>query len=179
MVALILADGFEEVEAITPIDVLRRGGVEVVTYSITDDLCVCGAHNIMVDADDLIANIEYEKVDAVILPGGLRGTENMENCKDVQFLLEHMHENNKLMCAICAAPRIFGNMGYLDGRKATCYPEFDYCLNGAYTGERVTVERQLITSKGMGTAMDFALAILEYLKDSQTAEKIAKASMYR
>lgn len=179
MVALILADGFEEVEAITPIDILRRGGVDVVTYSITDDLCVCGAHNIMVDADDYIANIEYEKVDAVILPGGLKGTENMENCKDVQFLLEYMHQNNKLMCAICAAPRIFGNLDYLDGRKATCYPEFDYCLKGAYTGDRVTVDRQLITSKGMGTAMDFALAILEYLKDSQTAEKIARASMYR
>lgn len=179
MVALLLADGFEEVEAITPLDVLRRAGIEVVTYSITDELCVCGAHNIMIDADDCIANIEYEKVDAVILPGGLPGTENLENSKDTECLLEHMYNNNKLICAICAAPKILGKYGYLKGKKATCYPDYDHCIEGGkYTGDRVTVDRQLITSKGMGTAMDFALAILEYIKDKGTADKIAVSTMY-
>ena len=178
MVALLLADGFEEVEAITPVDILRRGGVEVVTYSITNELCVCGSHRIMVDADDCLENIEYEKVDAVILPGGLQGTENLENNKEVEYLLEYMHNNNKLICAICAAPSILGKRGYLKGKKATCYPEFDYCLDGSYTGSRVETDGNIITSKGMGTAMDFALAILTYLKGKDVADDVAKSTMY-
>ena len=178
MVALLLADGFEEVEAITPVDILRRGGVEVVTYSITNELCVCGSHGIMIDADDCLENIEYEKVDAVILPGGLQGTENLENNKEVEYLLEYMYNNDKLICAICAAPSILGKRGYLKGRKATCYPEFDYCLEGAYTGDRVETDGNIITSKGMGTAMDFALAILTYLKGKDVADDVTKSTMY-
>lgn len=178
MVVLLLADGFEEVEAITPVDILRRGGVEVVTCSITNELCVCGSHGIMIDADDCLENIEYENVDAVILPGGLRGTENLENDSEVEYLLELMHNNNKLICAICAAPSILGKRGYLKGKKATCYPEFDYCLDGAYTGARVETDGNIITSKGMGTAMDFALAILTYIKGKDVADDVARSTMY-
>lgn len=180
MVALLLADGFEEIEALTPVDILRRAGIEVKTYSITDELCVCGSHNIMVDADDYLANIEYEKIDAVILPGGMPGTENLQNCKDVIHLLEYANKNRKLICAICAAPKILGEIGILNGKKATCYPDFDDKLTGAtYTGERVVVDGRIITSKGMGTAMDFSLAILEYIKDKSAADKYARATMYR
>ena len=180
MVALLLADGFEEIEALTPVDVLRRGGVDVKTFSITEELCVCGAHDILVDADDTILNIDYSCVDAVILPGGLKGTENLESNKDTEYLLEHMFENKKLVCAICAAPRVLGKYGYLDGFKATSYPGFEECMGDvSYSEEGVVKDRNVITSRGMGTAMDFALAILEHIKDRSTAERVAKAIMYR
>lgn len=180
MVALLLADGFEEIEALTPVDILRRGGIEVVTYSVNGDLCVCGAHNIMVDADDIIENADYDSVEAVILPGGMPGADNLENSKDVQDLLEHVSKNGKLMCAICAAPKVLGKFGYLDGKKATCFPGFEGELMGAFiTGERVVVDGNVITSKGMGTAMDFSLAILEYMKGKEAADKMAVSTMYK
>ncbi len=180
MVALLLADGFEEIEAFTPVDVLRRGGIEVVTYSINGDLCVCGAHNIMVDADDVIENIHYDKVECVILPGGMPGADNLENSHEVQELLEYANENGLLMCAICAAPKVFGKFGYLQGKKATCFPGFEDFLNGAQaTGNRVEADGNIITSKGMGTAMDFSLAILERIRDKETADKMAVSTMYR
>ena len=180
MVALLLADGFEEIEALTPLDILRRAGIETVSYSVNSDFCVCGAHDIMVDADDIVENIEYDSVDTVILPGGMPGADNLENNKDVQDLLAYASENGKLMCAICAAPKVLGKFGYLEGKKATCFPGFEECLIGAEaTGERVVVDGNVITSKGMGTAMDFALAILEYLKDKETADKMAATTQYK
>ena len=180
MVALLLADGFEEIEALTPVDILRRAGFKVVTYSINGDLCVCGAHNIMVDADDVIENINYDDVEAVILPGGMPGADNLENCREVQELLAYADQKGLLMCAICAAPKVFGKFGYLNGKKATCFPGFEENLLGASaTGDRVTVDGNIITSKGMGTAMDFSLAILEYLKDKDTADKMAVSTMYK
>ena len=180
MVALFLADGFEEIEALTPVDVLRRAGIEVKTYSINGDLCVCGTHNIMVDADDIIENVEYDKIDAVILPGGMPGADNLENCEDVREILQYAFENGKLMCAICAAPKVLGKFGYLKSKRATCFPGFEEYLSGANaTGERVEVDENVITSKGMGTAMDFSLAILEYLKGKEVADKMANSTMYR
>lgn len=180
MVALLLADGFEEIEALTPVDILRRAGIEVKTYSVNGDLCVCGAHNIMVDADDIIENIDYEKVEAVILPGGMPGADNLENSQDVRTLLDFADEKDLLMCAICAAPKVLGKFGYLEGKRATCFPGFEENLSGANsTGSRVEVDGNVITSKGMGTAMDFSLAILEYLKDKETADKMAVSTMYK
>ncbi len=180
MVALLLADGFEEIEALTPVDILRRAGIEVKTYSINGDLCVCGSHNIMVDADDIIENVGYDSVEAVILPGGMPGADNLENCREVQELLSYASENDKLLCAICAAPKVLGKFGYLDGKRATCFPGFEEALVGAdATGERVVVDGNIITSKGMGTAMDFALAILEYMKDREVADKMAVSTMYK
>ena len=180
MVALLLADGFEEIEALTPVDVLRRAGIDVVTYSINGDLCVCGTHNIMVDADDIVENINYDNIEAVVLPGGMPGADNLENNIDVQELLEYASKNSKLMCAICAAPKVLGKFGYLQGKKATCFPGFEDCLEGAeYTGDRVTADGNVITSKGMGTAMDFSLAILERLKGKKAANMIAVSVIYK
>lgn len=180
MVALLLADGFEEIEALTPIDVLRRAGIVVRSFSINGDYCVCGAHDIMVDADDVIENIDYDDLDAVILPGGMPGADNLENCADVQELLEYASENGILMCAICAAPKVLGKFGYLEGKKATCFPGFEETLVGAQaTGERVVTDGNVITSKGMGTAMDFSLAILESMKGKEVADKMAVSTMYK
>ena len=180
MVALLLANGFEEIEALTPVDILRRAGITVRTFSISDEFCVCGAHDIMVDADDLIEDIEYEDLEAVILPGGMPGADNLENCADVQKLLEYASEKEILMCAICAAPKVLGKFGYLEGKKATCFPGFEETLLGAEaTGERVVTDGNIITSKGMGTAMDFSLAILEYMKGKEVADKMAVSTMYK
>lgn len=178
MIAVLLADGFEEIEALTPVDVLRRAGIEVVTYSTGDDLCICGSHNIMVDADDYFSNLDYDEVEGIILPGGMPGTENLENNSEVKYLLKHLYENKKLICAICAAPKILGNLGYLKGGEATCFPDFSEFLGCRYTGERVCVSGNIITSKGMGTAMDFALAIVEYLSGSEKAESLSRSCMY-
>ncbi len=180
MVVLLLADGFEEIEALTPVDILRRGGIEVVTCSVNGDLCVYGAHNIMVDADDVVENMDYEDIEAIILPGGMPGADNLENSAEVCELLKYAFENQKLLCAICAAPKVLGKFGYLNGKKATCFPGFEEYLSGAeVTGERVVTDGNIITSKGMGTAMDFSLAILEYLRDKETADKMAASTMYR
>ena len=180
MVAVLLADGFEEIEALTPVDVLRRGAVKVVTSSVNGDLCVCGGHNIMVDADDIIENIDYDELEAVILPGGSQGTENLEKCSAIEEILEHAHKNDKLMCAICAAPKILGKYKYLDGKKATCFPGYESDLYGARTSkDDVVVDGNVITSRGMGTAMDFSLAILERLKGKKAANMIAVSVIYK
>ena len=178
MIALLLADGFEEIEALTPVDVLRRAGIPIVTYSMGDDLCVCGAHNIMIDADDYFANLDYDEVTGIILPGGMPGTENLEKNNEVKYLLKHMYENNKLIGAICAAPQILGRLGYLKGKKATCFPDSSEFLDCEYTGDRVCVFDNIITSKGIGTAMDFALAIVEYILGSEKAERLSRSCMY-
>ncbi len=180
MVAVLLADGFEEIEALTPVDVLRRAGIDVVTYSVNGDLCVCGAHNIMIDADNVIENIDYENIDAIILPGGMPGTDNLENSQDVKDILEYADSEGILMCAICAAPKILGKLGYLKGKRATCFPGFEEYLDGVETtGNGVEVDGSIITSKGMGTAMDFSLAILEKIKGKDVADKMAVSTMYR
>ena len=180
MVALLLADGFEEIEALTPVDILRRADIEVKIYSTNGTLFVRGTHGILVNADDVIENISFEVAEAVILPGGMPGADNLENNVEVQKFLQYAYENEMLMCAICAAPKVFGRFGYLKGKKATCFPGFEETLSGAkFTGSRVEIDGNVITSKGMGTAMDFSLAILEYIKGKDVADKMAVSTMYR
>ena len=124
MVYMFLADGFEEVEAMAPLDLLRRGGIEVKTVGVTGEY-VTGSHNITIKADILPEAVEYEKLDCVILPGGLPGTTNLEKDDRVQAAIDFANEKKKLICAICAAPSILGNKGLLKGEKATCYPGFE------------------------------------------------------
>ena len=123
MVYMFLADGFEEVEALAPLDILRRAKVEVVTLGVTGEY-IRGAHDIVVKADMPLEKATFDNIDAVILPGGLGGTNNMEASDKVKELVSYAADNNKLVCAICAAPSILGNMGLLSGKEATCYPGF-------------------------------------------------------
>lgn len=177
MVYLILANGFEEIEALTPVDVLRRGGVNVKTVAVTDKRVV-GAHGIEVTADMTIDEVDEKDTDMIILPGGTEGTANLDRCSKVHSLLTYAYNNDKFIAAICAAPRILGYDGILCGRRATCYPDMEKYLIGAKkTGEHVVRDGNVITSDGMGSSLLFALAVLEVLTDGETAQKVAKSVM--
>jgi len=177
MVYMFLANGFEEIEALTVVDILRRGGVEIQTVSITKSNEVCGAHGIPV-----IADITYKKInecECVILPGGLPGTTNLAASEIVEQKVRETYENGGIIAAICAAPSVFYGYGLLDGKKATSYPgyekEMPLCK---HTGAQVEVDGEIVTSKGAGTAHLFGFKLLEMLKNIETAEKIKSAMQY-
>ncbi len=176
MVYIFLADGFEEVEALAPVDILRRAGLEVVTVGVTGKT-VMGAHRIPITADiqasDLVLNDELQ---AVILPGGLPGAQNLNDDATVQAALDFAAQNRILICAICAAPFILGKKGLLVGKRAVCYPGFEADLQGAKLSENaVCRDGNIITAKGMGVAVPFGLEIVAALKDAETADAIEKS----
>ena len=157
-----LADGFEEIEAITPIDVLRRAGLNVQTVSVMDKQTVSGAHGIPVVADKMFADIHLEDAEMLLLPGGLPGATNLDAHQGLSNMIMAFASEEKPLSAICAAPLVFGNRGLLQGKKATCYPGFESYLTGAeYTAALVETDGNFITAKGPGAAMDFAFAIVE------------------
>lgn len=178
MVYVFLADGFEEIEALTPIDVLRRAQIEVESIGITGKK-VCGAHGICVEADKSIDDFNENDVEAIILPGGLKGTQNLDSSDFVKNSVDKAFNNEKLVCAICAAPMIFGKMGVLKNKKATCYPGFEeYFENAEYVKEAVVKDGNVITSNGMGSAFEFAFEIVVSIKGREIADKIKKEIQY-
>ena len=178
MVYIFLAEGFEETEALAPLDILRRAGIEIKTVGVTGEL-VTGAHNITVKADILPEDVNYNAIEAVILPGGLPGTTNLEKDAAVQKALEYADENNKLICAICAAPSILGHKGILEGREATCYPGFEESFKGGkYIKKSVVRSENIITADGMGSAFKFGFEIAAALTSKETADKIKEQIQY-
>lgn len=178
MVYVILADGFEEIEAIEPIDILRRSGVEVQTVSIMDTLEVKGAHSIKVTADISINNIDIDKMDMLFLPGG-EGYQLLDASNEVHALINHAVAYGKYIAAICAAPSILGKKQLLSEKKATCYPGFeDFCYGADMTGEKVTVDSKIITGRGPGAASEFGFTLASILKDTQTANNLKEAMQY-
>lgn len=173
MVYVFLADGFEEVEALTPVDYLRRSGIDVKTVGITGKT-VTGSHNIPVICDIEGENAELnEDLQGIVLPGGMPGTLNLEKSETVQNAIKYCMDNNKLVCAICAAPSILGHLNILKGKKAICFPGFEKDLYGAEIADAFAVtDGNIITAKGAGSASDFAFEIIKYLKDEETAKKI-------
>ncbi|HYF75332.1 MAG TPA: DJ-1 family glyoxalase III [Candidatus Nitrosocosmicus sp.] len=172
-VNIYLAEGFEEIEAITVVDVLRRADFDARMISITGKKEVKGAHNITVTADELFENADNLGADMLVLPGGMPGTRYLGEHKGLREVILDFAERNKLIAAICAAPSILGRMGLLDGKKAVCYPGFEETLKGAVIGEDViSQEGNYITSKGPGTAIYFALRLVELLSDKETAEEL-------
>ena len=156
---IFLDNGFEEIEAITTIDLLRRANIALTTVSVTGVEMVVGAHNISVKADKLFQDVDFTDAEMLILPGG--ATNLIERKPLCELLLKH-NEKEHLIAAICAAPLVFGNRGLLDGKKATCYPGFESYLQGAeYTANLVEVDGNFITGKGPGAALEFAFAIVE------------------
>ena len=157
-----LADGFEEIEAITPIDVLKRAGLNVQTVSVMEERTVAGAHGIPVDADKMFADIHLDDAEMLLLPGGLPGATNLDAHQGLSDMILAFASEGKALAAICAAPLVYGNRGLLQGKKATCYPGFESYLTGAeYTAALVETDGNFITAKGPGAAMDFAFAIVE------------------
>lgn len=159
-----LAEGFEEIEAITIIDLLRRANLEVITASLTDNLEVNGAHNIIVKADAILDKVICENFDAISLAGGMGGMNNLKNDKRIIEKIQKMYNDKKLVSAICASPIVLGEAKVLNG-KYTCYPSCEKSINmGKYqNNDLVVVDENIITSKGPATSMIFALEIVKYL----------------
>ena len=174
MVYLFLADGFEEVEAITPIDYIRRCDIEVCSVGINGKK-IEGAHGLTVEADMEIDEFNFDKAtDMIILPGGLKGTENLKSNIKVIEAIKKAHVSSSI-AAICAAPSILGNLGLLKGRKACCYPGFEKYLEGAKISfEPVVVDNNIITSRGPGTAQQFSFEIIEYLANREKSYEISQ-----
>ena len=169
-----LADGFETVEALAVVDILRRGGHEVVTVSIKDTREVMSAQKIPVIADITFAEGDFGDGDAVFLPGGMPGTLNLEAHEGLSMILDSYAARGRYVAAICAAPSILGHHNILDGKRATCYPGFEKDLYGATcTGAGVEVDGKLVTGRGMGKAVEMGLTLLSLLSDEETARKMA------
>jgi protein deglycase len=170
---VILAEGFEEVEAIAPVDVLRRAGVRV-TIAGVKDLLVKSSRKIGIEADILLGDL-VEMPDAVILPGGIPGATNLARSEEVAELIRNMNQAGKIIAAICAAPAVvLAPLGILDGKKATCYPgcEADFSGKTVHSKERVVVDGNIITSQGPGTALEFALEIAARLVGKDMADNV-------
>ncbi len=160
MIYVFFANGFEEVEALAVVDVLRRAEIQTVCVGVGSDV-ITGAHGISVICDTVESAVSLnDDVDAVVLPGGMPGTLNLEKSPVVSSFVDYMAQNDKLICAICAAPSILGHKGLLKGKKATCFPGFESELEGAETsGDFVVEDGNIITAKGMGSAVKFGIAI--------------------
>lgn len=177
---IFLAEGFEEVEALTVVDLLRRAEIEIKMVSITGDKKVTGSHGIAVEADVLFAEADVTESDAYILPGGMPGTRNLEACAPLIDVLNQANEKGKLLCAICAAPLVLGVNHLLEGKKASCYPGFEKDLRGALVSYNpVSKQDNVITSRGMGTAISFAAEIIKTLLNEKTAEEIKESIIYK
>jgi len=173
MVYVMLADGFEEIEALTVVDVLRRADIKTNTVSIGTDRTVTGAHKIPVIADLLISEADFEAAGMIVLPGGMPGSVNLFKNAVLAKAIDSMVSRRKWIAAICAAPFILGKRGYLKGKEAICYPGFEKDLAGAVIRDKkVVISDKFITSKGPGTALDFALAIVSVLRDEKTADTL-------
>ncbi len=173
-----LATGFEEVEATGTIDVLRRGEIETTVVSITGNLKVAGAHSLELVADKLFDETDFTDADALILPGGMPGSSNLNAYEPLKELLLKQFNSNKLVAAICAAPLVLGGLGILKGKRATCYPSFEPQLIGAIvTDEPAVIDGNVITGRGPGLVFDFALAIVKVLKGKAIAEEVASGML--
>lgn len=174
-----LADGFEDIEALAPVDILRRGGLNVKTVSINATDMVASAHGVQVKADMMFADADYSDADLLMLPGGMPGAKNLDEHEDVRAALVRHAEQHKLIGAICAAPMVLGHLGLLRGKRATCYPGFETELEGAtYTAEPCTADGNIITGKGPGASFAYAYRLLEEFKGAGVVEELKKGMMY-
>ena len=166
MVYILLGTGFEEVEAIAPCDILRRGGVEVAFAGIGGQL-VAGSHGIAVKADVTVEDIDREKLDMIVLPGGLGGVSSMEKSAAARDVIRWAWDNGKLVAAICAAPTLLSQLGITEGKHCVCYPGLEHEMGG-----------RLLTGRGPGAAIDFGLMLLKVLRGEQAAQQVQTGMVY-
>lgn len=179
-IAVFLAEGFEEIEALTVVDLCRRAGIETLMVSVMGSRAVTGSHKITVSADVLLRELDFDTMDMLVLPGGMPGTKNLEACGLLMEKLDAFYQAGRYISAICAAPSIFGHRGYLKGRNACSYPGFESELTGALISEKqVEVSEHVTTSRGLGTAIPFALAIVERFCGSTKAAKLSEGVIYQ
>lgn len=177
---LFLATGFEEVEALTVVDILRRGNVDCKTVSVMGDYDVTSSHMVTVRADLLFDEKDMNDGDMIILPGGIPGTPNLKAHKGLNELILNYKNAGKYLAAVCAAPTVYGEMGLLEGKNATCYPGMEDGLTGANKlTDKVVQDGQFVTSRGMGTCIDFGLKLLSLLSDEKLADDVAAKIVYK
>lgn len=175
-----LANGTEEVEALTVIDLLRRASVEVVTVSVMEKKQIISSHNIEISADEVFGTSDYSDADMLVLPGGMPGTLHLKNHEGLRVVLQRHQGQGKYLAAICAAPSVLGFNGFLQGKAATCYPGFEEELTGAQVkADGVVRDGNIITSKGLGTAIDFALELISVLCGGEAAAKVSASIQYK
>ena len=180
MVVVFLANGCEEVEALTQIDVLRRGGIDTKSVSITTDKIIKGAHGIDFMADCTIFDIDFDAVDMVVLPGGLVGRNNLMESRETVTVCKKFNELGKFVAAICASPSVLGENGILKGKKAVCYPGFEEQCKGAEIGNsNVVRDGNIITSRGPATAMEFGIELVRAIAGDEIAEKTAQGLLFK
>jgi len=176
---IFLANGFEDVEALGTVDILRRGGVDVKTVSINDDTAVTSSHGVTIYADITFNRAGLDNADMLILPGGMPGATNLNAHKGVCDALLNQNERGGKIAAICAAPMVLGGLGLLNGRRATCYPGFEKYLDGAeYTGELFVTDGNITTGEGPAATFPFAYELLTTLTDEANAHDVAGSMMY-
>lgn len=176
---IFFAEGYEEIEALTVVDLCRRAGVEIQMISVTGEGSVAGSHGICVKMDALLTEVDLGQLDMLILPGGMPGTRNLEGCASLMEELDRFYAAGKWIAAICAAPSVFGHRGYLKGREAVCYPSFEGELTGATVlSEAAVADGNVITGRGMGCAIPFGLIIVEKLISRAAADALAESIVY-
>lgn len=175
-----MAEGCEMIEGLAVVDVVRRTGeIEIITIALGETKEVTSSHHVTFFADALISDVNFEELDGIVLPGGMPGTLNLLANETVNVVVKKFAEEGKLVAAICAAPSVLGAAGILEGRHATCHPGFEEKLTGAICLEdAVVIDGHIITSRGMGTAVDFGLAIIWRMLDDEAVEKVKKAIVY-
>ena len=179
MVYVLLAEGFEEVEALTPVDLLRRAGVETRLVGVTG-ATVCGARGINVVTDLSMDEVDLARADMLVLPGGMPGTTNLAKSPAVEALVRRTLEHGGRAAAICAAPSVLAQYGLLAGRRATCYPGFENRCTGAHMVDAdVVTDGPITTGRALGAAMAFALELVRLLTDEQTAARTAEEIVWR
>ena len=178
-IAIFCAEGFEEIEGLTVVDILRRAGLEINMVSITDSMEVTGSHGIKLMTDVCIGDISFADYDMLVLPGGMPGTRYLGACDELCDNLIDFNKNNRYIAAICAAPTVLGSLGILKDKKACCYEGMEDGLNCMEVSkEQVVVSGNVITSRGMGTAIAFALKIVEIFCGIEKANELGRAIIY-
>ncbi len=179
MIYVFLATGFEEVEALTPIDIMRRAGLDVVTVSIHEEKAVVGAHGVPVVADILLNEVDFAAAEMIVLPGGLPGSTNLDACEPLREGIRQAYADGKPLAAICAAPMVYGHMGLLQGVRATCYPGCEGHMEGAeYTAAIVEQDGQFITGRGPAAALEFGYALVDCIMGEGASQPLRDGMMY-
>jgi len=180
MIYVFLATGFEDIEAIAPVDIMRRAGLEVQTVSITGEEIVTSAHGVGIASDLLLSDVDFSSAEMLVLPGGLPGSTNLDACKPLTEAIKRHFESGGPIAAICAAPLVYGHLGLLKGRRATCYPGVERELAGAtYTAAIVERDGNIITGKGPAAAFEFGYTIVDFFLGEGASQPLRQGMIYK
>ena len=180
MVYVFLATGFEDIEALAPVDIMRRASIQVQTVSVTGELTVVSAHGVGIVADVLLSDVDFQQAEMLVLPGGMPGATNLDACRPLTDAIVRHYETGGAIAAICAAPLVFGHLGLLQGRRATCYPGFEPELKGAVcTSAIVESDGNIITGKGPGAAFEFGYTIVDFFLGEGASQPLRQGMIYQ